>query len=346
MNSKPVFRRKSEKPKNFTKFFEFRFHVPTKAKPKKLYLGSLILEKFLAKPLDKIKKRATLSKKNTIKIIVLIYNSALQRLLIEEYPNLVDVVYDEFFSRYGLKSVAHKRFLEFIASVINHSDNKRCAMLIKFLGYGEILFLTSYSKFSLKIYLSCLEFIHTSNLGIFICDDDNKVMIPTLRIVECIRETLDFLAEKSVLACIHSKIEQIVVPDPKKINPGGVVELENCLEIIVEDYDKYIKSIWKGLNRCLKALGLHNKHTIFSADFSSICRALGKTFKETGKHSVVEEIYFYCIKNNIASEEEILKFTPSISKEDLFSQVSAQRKNIVNIIENLQAKDSGCDPIV
>jgi len=58
LETKPfISRKKSGKVKFFTKFLEFNFHIPIKAKAKKVHPGPILLEKFLTQPLSKIKLR-------------------------------------------------------------------------------------------------------------------------------------------------------------------------------------------------------------------------------------------------------------------------------------------------
>ena len=238
----PLTRKKSDKIKYFTKFLEFNFHVPIKTRPKKIHPGPIILNKFLTKPLHNIKMRATLSRKNLNRILVMIYNTAIQKITIEGNTTLVEVAYDEFYGRYGLKSTCDKKFLEFIASIISNSEYIRCLMFMRLLRIGEILSTYSYSKDSLVLYLSCLSFINNSKLGIyFASDDEDKIMIPAIRMQDCIKEKLDTYADRTILSSISNKIERKIVPDPRKINPGGLIELEIGLEIILDTYERYIE---------------------------------------------------------------------------------------------------------
>ena len=172
----------------------------------------------------------------------MIYNTAIQKITIEGNTTLVEVAYDEFYGRYGLKSTCDKKFLEFIASIISNSEYIRCLMFMRLLRIGEILSTYSYSKDSLVLYLSCLSFINNSKLGIyFASDDEDKIMIPAIRMQDCIKEKLDTYADRTILSSISNKIERKIVPDPRKINPGGLIELEIGLEIILDTYERYIE---------------------------------------------------------------------------------------------------------
>lgn len=335
--SRPISKRKNSKGKIATRFMEFNFHVPTKNKVKKIHPGPMILEKFLNRSLERIKMRSTLSRKNLNRILAVIYNISVQRINSDNNSNLVIVTYDEFYGRYGLKSVCDKKFLEFVASIVSNSEYKRCLMYMRLIKYGELISSYSYSKYSLFLYLSCYQFIHSSKLGIhFSSDEDDKLMVPLLRVNECVKEKLEHLTDKSIMTSILSKIEQKSVLDPKKINVNGMVELELTLEIILDTYEAYISTIWKGLSLCLKAMGQQAKHSILNFDFFIICRFLNKPLKEVTKEVAVEDIYLSCIKFNLTREVEVLKLVPSLNKNELFGKLARNKETIFQHIENLK----------
>ena len=334
--SRQLSRKKSpDKVKIYTRFSEFNFHIPTKTKPKKIHPGSMILGKFLQRPLSKIKMRSTLSRKNLNKIIMLIYTSALPRISIEASTTLTEVTYDEFYGRFGLKTVCNKKFLELIASAISNAEHRRCLMYLRLMKCGEVILSYNYSKYTLCMYLACLQFINNSKAGIhFATDDEDKIMIPAIRMNECVKDKFENFADKSVFSTISTRVESKVTADPRKINPGGLVEMEACLEIICDVYERYVNSLWKGIHLCLKALGEDKKHTVLSIDFNVIFRALGKNIKEGGKEATVEEMYLYCIKNNIGSESEVLSIIPSLSEEEIRIEICEEKEKFLRDFED------------
>ena len=335
-DSRPL-KRKSSKGKIITRFMEFNFHIPTKSKVKKIHPGPIIIERFLNRPLDRVKMRSTLSRKNLNKIFPVIYNSALARVNLDNSTSLVEVTYDEFYGRYGLKSVCDKKFLEFVASVVSNSEFKRCMMFMRLIRFGEVVSSYSYSKYSLVLYLNCYQYINLSKLGIyFSTDDEDKIMVPLIRINECIKEKLDSISDKGLLTGILSKIEQKSIIDPKKINPGGLVELELALEIVLDLYEKYINKIWKGISICLKSLGQQGKHTVLAVDFYLIGRLLGKNFKDLAKEVNIEDMYMMCIRMNIGNEAEVLKAAPSYTKNELFDRIVRYKEKILEFIDGMK----------
>jgi hypothetical protein len=336
-DSRPLYKRKASKGKITTKFMEFNFHVPSKVKAKKIHPGPIILEKFLNRPLDRIKMRSTLSRKNLNKILPIIYNSAIPRVNSDASTSLIEVTYDEFYGRYGLKSVCDKKFLEFVASIVSNSEFKRCLMFMRLIRFGEVISSYSYSKYSLALYLNCYQFINNSKLGIhFASDDEDKIMVPLIRVTECAKDKFDSISDKTLVAGIITKIEQKAIVDPKKINVNGLVELELALEIILDMYEKYINSIWKGISICLKALGQQGKHTILSNDFYIIGRLLGKNFKDLSKEVNVEDMYLMCIRLNIGNEAEVLKTATNFSKNELFDRIIKYKEKILNFIDGMK----------
>ena len=336
-NDSRPYKRKSSKGKIVTKFMEFNFHIPSKSKVKKIHPGPIIIERFLNRPLDRVKMRSTLSRKNLNKIFPVIYNSAIARVNSDNSTSLIEVTYDEFYGRYGLKSVCDKKFLEFIASVVSNSEHKRCMMFMRLIRFGEVVSSYSYSKYSLVLYLNCYQYINLSKLGIyFSTDDEDKIMVPLLRINECVKEKLEIINDKGLLTGILSKIEQKSIIDPKKINPGGLVELELAIEIVLDLYEKYINNIWKGISICLKSLGQQGKHTVLAIDFYLIAKLLGKNFKDLAKEVNVEDMYMMCIRMNIGNETEVLKAAPNYTKNELFDRIVKYKEKILEFIDGIK----------
>mmetsp|Transcript_20508 Transcript_20508/g.20461 ORF Transcript_20508/g.20461 Transcript_20508/m.20461 type:complete len:84 (+) Transcript_20508:621-872(+) len=63
----------------------------------------------------------------------------------EEVDSLLEETYDIFITKYGLKSIGDKKFLEFVASLIKNSSGRRAMIYLRFLGCGEKLGSTNYS---------------------------------------------------------------------------------------------------------------------------------------------------------------------------------------------------------
>ena len=290
-----------------TKFAEFNFHVPVKAVDKKKnHPGPLLLEKFLGQNLAKIKLKATVTRKNVNKILASIYTEGYQRYLADGSSNLAEVTYDEFSSRYALKTASEKKFLEFIASAVVNAEFKRSCIYIKLLGYGKLVSSQSYSKYSVVLYLSCYQYLSSSKIGFhFANDEDDKIIIPTLRATECVKEKLEYAVDKSVTNDIISKIEIKSIADPRKINAGGVVEMEAILETVVDCYEAYTGSICRGIKLCMKAMGYTEPTQVLFMDFQMILRLLGRNQREMAKEISIDEILTYCFRNNLGHEEDI-----------------------------------------
>lgn len=295
-----------------TKFSEFNFHVPSRTiiEKKKSNPASSILEKFLLLPLHKIKTKSTVSRKNINKILISIYNEAYSTLISEGSVSLIKVTYDEFIAKYAIKSASEKKFLEFIASIIANTDYKRSSMYLKLIGYGHLISSSSsqFSKHSVNFYISCSHFLFNSKVGIFIgTEEEDKIMIPVIRVYECIKEKLENYSDRSLMQEIFKDIEKFSQPDPKKINAGGVIEMELIMESILEKYENYAKGFVKGVGICLKALGYEGFGMVSWADVQILMRFFGRSCKEFVKDVDVDDLILYCIKSGFLHEDEIFK---------------------------------------
>jgi hypothetical protein len=319
LKSNPELPPKRKTTKLSTKFSEFNFHVPVRQQErKKTHPASRLLDRFLSFPLSKIKTKSTVSRKNVNKALVTIYNQAFNRLSAEGTVSLIDVTYDEFISKYATKAASEKKFLEFVASVVANSDYKRCSMFLKLINYGHLLGAGNFSKYSSHLYVTICFFLFNSKIGIFIGnDDEDKVMIPTIRVVECIKEKFEYFPEKNMVSEIFQKIEKNSQPDPKKINAGGVVEMETVLEIVVEKYENFVQGIVKGVHICLKALGYELIGFVGFQDIQVLLRFFGKTCKEICRDLTVDDFIAICIKFNFCHEDEIIKFFAYDSVDDV-----------------------------
>ncbi|OMJ68780.1 hypothetical protein SteCoe_33665 [Stentor coeruleus] len=291
-----------------TRVLEFNFHVAQKViEKKKTNPGPMLMEKFLTLPISKIKLKSTVSRKNVNKILACIYFIAWEKLSTENNGNIIEATYDEFTNRYSLKTACDKKYVEFVASIIANSEYKRCCMYLKLIGKGHLANVKNYTKYAVNLYLACFNYLMTSKIGLYsINDDEDKMLIPTLRAVECIKEKFDSSTEKTLSTEILSKFDQKSQPDPKKIYPG-VIELELALETILDIYELYISSIYSGIYLCLKSFGYIEPTYLLAVDADIIVRTFSKSSKDFAEDIHIEDFLIHCFKNNIGNEEEVEK---------------------------------------
>lgn len=323
-----VLRRKATK--SSTKFSEFNFHVAIRSPEKKKTSPVLpILEKFFQLPLNKIKLKSTVSRKNVNKTLIIIYSEAFSRLNSEGSVNLIEVTFDEFLSKYSIKTASEKKFLEFMASVVSSSEYKRSSMYLRLISYGHLISASHYSKYSVSFYIVCTHFLYNSKIGIFIGnEEDDKIMIPVIRVNECMKEKLEHYNDRSLMQEIFREIEKCSQPDPKKINAGGVIELELIMETVLDKYESYCQSFIKGVSICFKALGYESIGIVSWIDIQIVFRFFGKAYKEFVKDVGVDEFIVYCIKANVCHEDEVLKAFEDT--EETFSSVFDYIKVAIN----------------
>lgn len=238
---------------SLTEIIEFHFshrnlnlQIPKKSPAKK------IMFEIMSKKPPWVKKRATMSRKMINKLTYSIYLAYYTK---QDYSDpLLDFLYDDFSKRFGFKKVVEKKFKEFICSMIAFQDSRRSKMFLRFISGGKAVNLSNFSSNGLDLYLSSLNFMTNSKIGMATFDDSlDKIMLPLVRATECLREYMECIDKHSITKAI-SYIEKAAVADPRKINPLGLVENELVLEILVENYESNKLQVIKGVELLLNSI--------------------------------------------------------------------------------------------
>lgn len=243
--------------KKSTKIKEFHFQ---RKESKHLTLKNTnkckFLDPFLDENIKNIIKHTKISRKMLIRTISSIYVSA-TKTKIQELESLADFVYDEFCSRYGQKIVVKKKLLDFISGLLKYPNSRLVINFIKLMGISHKIGLEDYirPKESFKFLITFNRMVEKSNLGILSVDDiADYQFIPSIRAIECSKELLSTYFDLPKVQSIVSTIEKNSLPDPKKINKFGIVDLENLKELLLTEYNELNKKIMEELVPILRFL--------------------------------------------------------------------------------------------
>ncbi|CAG9324374.1 unnamed protein product [Blepharisma stoltei] len=268
--------RDKKKIKEITKFMEFHFHKPLYlTQPKKPSVAPQLLNALLTKKTSIITKKATMSRRMCSRLASSIYQDCYTKFKNgEQFPSLFEVTYDQFIHKYGLKTVAEKKLIEFIASLMKYSEYARPLLFLRFAGASSKIDNHDYSKLSFLFYLQSLNFMLNAKIGIVVGYDDSadRQMFPTVRAIECLRDKFDGILERSIITALISIVEQRSITDPKRINSAGLVELEFLLELMVENYENYQNAIGEGIVFIISALGIERQEFITKQEFYILTR--------------------------------------------------------------------------
>jgi hypothetical protein len=241
-----------------TKFQEFLFLRP-ETRYRKEHPSSRLLEKIISKDMAKMSKYARFTRKMLYKHFSNTYQTIITKQKAgEKVKYLSCFVYDDFMQKYGLKKVADRKFTELVVSVLSFINARRVAMFARLFGVGHKIEMKNYSSHSFEMYKNCLTHIYSSKVGIVISFEEtsDKQMIPTIRALECVREaTGNFMSPGGVQRLLIG-LDKFSVPDPKRINPSGIIEQELVLEVILDAYEEfqgYIRRNLTGLADCFTA---------------------------------------------------------------------------------------------
>lgn len=263
----PQLSRKDTGKKKNTEILEFNFHNIVKKEIinlRKISVGQPLLQRIMKKKIEYIKKRSNMSNRMINRTISTIYQNAIEKLNSDErLENLVDLTYDEIYHRYGVKTAADKKFRDFIYSLFSNTIHKKSLLFLKFLQCGSKLGAKNYTNSSFSLYLKCLDFMLTMNIGIMpgYLDTSDNNMFPTLRAIECVKDKIDF-SKASLIPVILHQIDAKTIQDPKRININGLIEIETFLEVVIETYEDYQLKIEEGIFMLITGFGLNASREI------------------------------------------------------------------------------------
>ncbi|CAG9328684.1 unnamed protein product [Blepharisma stoltei] len=360
-----------------TKIMEFNFQKrePKTQPEKKIHMGPKLLQHFLHKSMDYVKNFGKISRKMLVKSISFIYSCAIAKYKTGELvDSLAEFAYDELFSKYGLKKVADKKYLEIISTLLKYPDSIKISTFTRLLGIGNKIGLTDYAKpkLSLMFYISSIVIILKSKVGIIVGFDDTSEyqMIPTIRATECIREKFNDLVSQNQIQRIISLVEKQSQPDPKKVNKNGVIDQDILLDIMLSEYEKYEAGIVSALNVVFDGFSIiskvvyinkldlvlitryisphkfsllvskdENNKEIFTPAFISLCQ---NDDEEEEDEIHIEKVINFCIEKAICSPADLENYLGGeVTKNRLFNFIDQSKgENTDILMKILKSKSS------
>jgi hypothetical protein len=345
-----------------TKIIQFQFNRPENTK--KQHPVHMLITKLLISGVGFLKK-CSLSRKMVNKVIssVLINSMAKQRSG-DVVDSLVEQLYDDFYQKYGLKAVCEKRFIELLSSLFAYSGFRRISVFIRFIGFGGKLGLKNYSNRTFKFYLNALSFMISSKIGVIIAFDDisDKQMFPTQRAIECLKEKIEPLMEKSKFSEILNELLTSSEVDNKGINPLGLIELELVLQMISDVYQDFQLQVEEGVSILFETFQLQE---VFSSDFLMFLRWIHREkfeFNEEDSKKVkfsqlaaeinlketysISEFTEKSLDFNLFKVSDIQKFLPVSKKNQIdknslfqdFSEVNNRVQSSINVNSRLKSE--------
>ncbi|OMJ68044.1 hypothetical protein SteCoe_34619 [Stentor coeruleus] len=324
-----------------TEFMEFNFAQRNINREVKRNPAKKLLTKLLTQKIDWIKKKAKMSRKMINKYMSGIYLSYHTK---GDFSDpLLDFTYDEFSQRYGIKNVADRKFIEFVASLIVCGELKRCQMFLRFINAGSIINMTDFSQESMEFYLNCLNFMINSKIGIATYDETQDIILmPLARALECVKDKLSSI-DRSLINKTVSVIEKKSIVDPRKINGMGVIENEFVLEKLTEIFEDFKYNSMQGVSLIVNALK-HNEDKEHVLKYEALI--IFKTFCATkvdeieGLYGEKESIHItdfckFCMEKLYLNIQDILAACPDDKKvqEKLKDSIGESISNLFDELE-------------
>ena len=245
----------------------------------------LYCEKFFRVLIDKSKDRLThkakISQDHIFKSITVILNRAvvlINAVTGHEYRNFRYLLYRQFVKSENRKK-GEKILKNFLGGCLKFIEYKRVSVFLRLLGLGEWVSSSSFSIKSFLLYLSIFLFMQNSTVGLLLFKDSSSPIqyYPLSRSLSCLQDISPLFPKSSNLKLeVYSKNRAI--PDPKQVNPLGIIELELLFEYILEEHERFIADVTKNCNEFFK-LGIENK--LSKELFMRLVGSLKEDYSET-----------------------------------------------------------------
>ena len=226
--------------KSITKFKEFNWHKKKESMfTKRGGEGYILLQKLMAnKSLEALKAKGTMSIRMLNKIVSNVYMSCILKDRSEDGPVMIEMIYSEIYNKYASKDAAERKFGDLICSLFRFRKGKR-KMFLRFIGAGEKIGVTNYSKYSLKMFLSMNHYMFNAKVGISVHTDEysDNILVPAVRATECLKEKVEPFLDKFEVMRLHAWVDKNCVPDCKKINQNGMINMDKFLLTVIEAYE-------------------------------------------------------------------------------------------------------------
>ena len=334
---------------HLTEFALFQFNrkgiikEAQKKNPAKRLISSIISKKE-----SWFKKRATMSRKMLNKMISNLYLSYHTKFDKSEF--LSEHLYDEIIAKYGISKVANRKFIEFIASLVCCDDSRRAKIFLRFIGGGALLSANNFSEETLIFYISCLNYLINSKIGISTYDEtQDKIWFPTARAIECAKEKL-INFDKNIANRVIQKLDRNKINDPKKINSSGLIEGEMFLETVAEVYENIRNHVISGVTMVLNAIKYQetsDKIDKYEAVmiFKEFCPWKIEELEQfyIGKDTVALNIFeTFCIEKGALNINHVLTGIPDekLSIGEVWNIVKPGVETLYMAIDEIKAKKS------
>ena len=340
----------ARKNSNVTEITEFNFtqrnyskDIIIKKNPSKNILAKLKMKK-----ITWIKRKATMSRKMINKLMSSLYSSYYSKF--DYSDGLLDFVYDEFSKKFGFNKVINKKFIDFISSMIVFSSCRRCKVFLRFIRSGNLINEKDYSDESLKFYVTSLNFMITSKIGIASIDDSlDKIMVPFSRVIECIKDKFDCI-DKTILNKIVLVLEKCIVSDPNKMNSNGMIENELFLEVLLEKFEELRNDIIIGLELLINSIKYNeDKSNLLKYEVTIMakwlyplkCAEIEQIFSDKDVIKT-EDFFHFCINKMIFSINDIQVVLPDKKKSiiEIEDEFIESYQNICDIAQEIKSPGS------
>jgi len=219
----------------------------------------------LEKPKERLTHKCKVSQDHIFQSLSVIYQRAIIQIeIFNEILDFQQLVYKQFVKLENRKK-SEKILKNFVSGCLKMCDFRRVSVFLRFLGIGALIDKTNFSTKTLQVYLSSYLYMDTQSIGLLIHKDTSSPtqFYPFSRALASLKELSTLFPPKKKLA-IESFLRASVIQDPKQINPKGLIELENYLEKLSEEYEELTEDITQN---CLSLFETVSKRLSLSTEY-------------------------------------------------------------------------------
>jgi hypothetical protein len=303
----------------------------------------------MTKSKDRLIKKAKVTQEHIFKSLIVIYNRSIIQIDSEsqiQKSSFSYLVYKQFMKSETRKK-SEKNLKIFLAGCLKFSNFKRVSIFLRLMGLGEWVDKFSFSTRSFLIYLSIYLYMQNSPIGLLIFKDSASPMqyYPVSRALGCIKD-ISKIFPSPIIKKLEDMVNSNSIPDPKNVNPLGMIELELFFESVVEEHENLQNDIINNCNKLYQACCADKiPKQSFMMLITSVSHGNSKTFDSDKAKSVLEKVFDVsleeaievCCKLCLLTTYDVLSYVGDIAE----MHPEEARNQIKNRLKNSQYEISG-----
>eukprot|EP00347_Sterkiella_histriomuscorum_P022910 403336695 len=272
------------------KFMEFQLGR-RKERHERAHPSQQAFEKFKKK--SKIKN--IMPKTLLLKTITQTYLDLIELHSTQRMPPIIPYIYDQMMHKYGIKKIGYDKFIQLLGTTV-----KMAPQCLRISLFGRLLRIVkpNYDTSDIKIYIEVAAYLHQLNIGVKIdnIEGDDQHFTPLVRAQECLRFHFESKIPIDEWAELKKRLEGIRRADPKSVNKMGIVEVDEFIDLVLNQYHRLETLAAEKVNQLFLATDFNGNAFISCDEFITSYRNVvqdnwGKEYGILLFQDYMEEVY-------------------------------------------------------